>query len=968
MRRTKATEQETITFAPGERVTIRTEEWIVRSTKPTSLGGLAVEVVGISELVRGKEAIFLTTLDTIEPLRPEETTLVEDPSPRYRRSRLYLESLLRKTPPSDTALHVGHRAAMDLQEFQLVPAAKALQQLRPRILIADGVGLGKTLEVGILLSELIRRGRGDRILVVALKSILTQFQEEMWARFTIPLVRLDSQGIQRVRSKVPSNMNPFYYFNRAIISIDTLKRGGRYRQFLEDCRWDAIVVDECQHVAERIKSKRGRRSQRAELANLLARTCDSLILTSATPHDGTPESFASLMNLLEPTAVANPSDYTKDEVEGLYVRRFKKDVGEQVAKSFKDRDLDLEKLSASGAEEAAFEQLYRAEFQTIDQRRKSKGVLFRTTLLKAFLSSPWACAETIQNRLKHKALTEPKDPVAAKHDVKVLNGLLERVKAVKPQDFSKLQHLLETLGRLDVAKGDTRVVIFTERIKTLDTLHDVLLKELGLKKEQLAKFHGTLDDTKQQTLVKSFGTKDSPVRVLLASDAASEGVNLHFFCHNLIHFDVPWSLITMEQRNGRIDRYGQTHTPVIRYLLTVPKDPELKGDLRILERLIDREQAAHKNLGDVAWLLNLHEAELEEEHVAVGIQQHKPAEEVIPDDAPKPKAASGSLLARLMAPRKQEQRKDLVECREERGLFSSSLSYAKEAFEELAGTDRRLTPPEIREDQGTIRLIAPEDLQRRFEFLPPDLRDPNWEVRLSTDPQRVQESYAKARDTQKNWPEWQLFWDLHPVAEWLNDRVLSCFLRHEAPVLRLRQGLGPGEVVVICQGVISNQRSQPLIVSWFGVRFPGDPAGGSTISSWDELVEACGLGREVPNPCDLDPQAFQGYVEPAVAAAREHLGDLRGDRNQELASRVRSELRKLNAWKAKALAAVAEEVKAIEAKRKLRSHEQKRFEDRRHEIEDQVKKRNEWIDKGLRTVPTPYVRVAAVFVGWEAAQ
>jgi SNF2 family DNA or RNA helicase len=167
---------------------------------------------------------------------------------------------------------------MDVLPFQLEPAAHALEQPRQRIFIADAVGLGKTITCGILLSELIRRGKGKRILVVAVKSLLTQFKKEMWSRFTIPLTRLDSVGLQRVRNHIPTNHNPFHYFDRSIISVDTLKQDNEYGVHLENAHWDILVIDEAHNVAERGESA----SQRAKLARLLASRSDSLILLSAT--------------------------------------------------------------------------------------------------------------------------------------------------------------------------------------------------------------------------------------------------------------------------------------------------------------------------------------------------------------------------------------------------------------------------------------------------------------------------------------------------------------------------------------------------------------------------------------------------------------------------------------------------------------------------------------------------------------
>ena len=311
-------------LAPGARIQCRDAEWLVRSVRRSSDGEQLLEVVGVSPFLREQQARFLVNLEPdLKVLQPEETELVADPSPRYRDSLLFLEAHLRKTVPTGPELVVGHRAAMDVMNYQLQPAAKALAMPRQRLLIADAVGLGKTLECGILCSELIRRDRGKRLLVVTTKSMLVQFQKEFWTRFSIPLVRLDSVGIQRIREQIPTNQNPFHDYDRAIVSVDTLKNDRDYREYLENANWD-IIIDECQNVAERARG--AQKSQRARLAERLATRSETLILLSATPHDGKPESFASLMNMLDPTAIADPSQCTKDDIKDLYVRRFRKDV------------------------------------------------------------------------------------------------------------------------------------------------------------------------------------------------------------------------------------------------------------------------------------------------------------------------------------------------------------------------------------------------------------------------------------------------------------------------------------------------------------------------------------------------------------------------------------------------------------------------------------------------------------------
>ena len=152
------------------------------------------------------------TEGTVKIMDPADVTLVPDASPRYVQTLLYIESLLRTAAPKGANPSIGPRAAIDPMPYQQVPARVALQAPRPRILIADDVGLGKTIEAGILVSELIARGRGKRILVVTTKAMLTQFQKEFWVRFSIGLTRLDSLVLQRIKERLPETPQPIPLF------------------------------------------------------------------------------------------------------------------------------------------------------------------------------------------------------------------------------------------------------------------------------------------------------------------------------------------------------------------------------------------------------------------------------------------------------------------------------------------------------------------------------------------------------------------------------------------------------------------------------------------------------------------------------------------------------------------------------------------------------------------------------------
>lgn len=872
---------------------------------------------GLSELVRDSTAAFYSDIDTIVPLDPELATVTGDDSPKYRRARLWLEATLRKSPVplSSPDLTVATRMLADPLNYQQTAVRKALdpQNLRPRILIADAVGLGKTLEIGMILSELVRRGRGERILIVTPRHVLEQMQHEMWTRFALPFVRLDSVGIQQVRQKLPATRNPFSLYKRAIISIDTLKQD-KYRQHLRKHQWDAVVIDESHNITGATKNN--------ELARTLAPNTEALILASATPHNGRKESFAEMIRLLEPTAVTPEGDIIESEVERLIIRRHRHspEVAAEVGSDWAERLPPQHFLMpASPAEDAIAGELATVWLHPEGSSPYSgeNSGLFPWTLAKSFLSSPAALSETVKERIKRLSDDSPSQN-AEREALKRLGELTEAALEAPSAKYTKLLEYLRHIGVS--ASGSERAVIFSERVPTLRWLHSKLAKDLKLKPEQIEVLHGGLDDTEQQRIVESFKQSSSPIRVLVTGDVASEGVNLHSQCHELIHFDIPWSLIRIEQRNGRIDRYGQKHPPQITTLLLDPSNPDFSGDVRVLQRLLEREQEAHTALGDAASLMGKYDPKAEEDEIRRVLAGQSDLDAAVP--APDAAFASGgdpigALLAKLAAQQGSSAMSVVghatVSTNEgaTSGLFKDDTAFLREALtatfaEPAAKAANNGVEWHEYTGQSLVSLVPPRDLRQRLEVLPQSyLRDRKVTEKLMLvnaipRAKALLDDARNSKESQSLWPEAHFLGPLHPVLEWAADRALASLGRNEIFAVR-------GEVdspTVFLVSTLTNRRGQVVASSFVTVEVP-NPDNPSFVlpevfPSARAALESLGFAAGGVNPGAVDASGLQGLIGPAVRSARELAEQVSAASREAIAQRIETWSTRLDRWEEEA--------------------------------------------------------------------
>lgn len=928
-----------VTFAAGMRVLCRDAEWLVTKVEFSNHANTAhaVHCIGADDLVRGHQAIFLTQLDQIEPVDPRNTKLVPDTSSGYRLAKLFLEAQLRQMPADGIEPDLTGMGVFKPMKFQIQTVEWALQQLRPRLLLADAVGLGKTIQVGMILSELMRRRRADRILVLAKKSMLTQFQSELWNRFGIPLVRLDSEGIAKLRLRIPANKNPFEVYHRIIISMDTLKNVGSYRHFLENTRWDCVVIDEAHNVAgasvpERHLSYR--------LARLLARRTDSMLLTTATPHNGKRETFGRLISLLDPSAIPDPDlrEYSAEDIKGFFFMRFKEDVRQDAGENLTDRllvPLAQTTVEATPEEEKVYEILAQLRKAATENKQADVGsahwknqALVQYGVYKQFLSSPESCRKTVQKRIQNVTAADAQSP-----ELPFLRRIESALKKMTIRDSSRYQLLKRQLKEIgwDGSPSSPRVLVFTEYRETQDALAEALAKDFKLDysvkfedqpKQSLATIHGSCPDIHLMKTVEAFGTGSSVMRMLLATDVASEGINLHHECHNIIHYDLPWSIITLIQRNGRIDRFGQTKKPVLRYLRVKTQEGFLKGDETIFERLIEKVEEINKSTRAGETVLKLYDPEAEERYIAesgllpgnVNVLE-KPAAattEAIELEAALSQANPAhyaDFLKFLLGETEQAPEASVSQetktARQTRLRLYADKQFLLDGYRYLAEQNRDYL--QIDQSGKLLLLTAPKDLRRRLgasdergdvifgaTAIPTEAWPEDNQFRLTDDPEQVNLAIKAARNTSGYWSKEMLCADQHPILQWITERLLMQMQRGESPLVISRR-LEPGELCFCFIGQVISRGGAPLVVDAHAVSFR--KGGGFQQRSLREALAAAGFEGLINDGALGAREAAQLLIPAAVEESLKHLRALRDRRIDEMLPLLRSEERRLRLWK-----------------------------------------------------------------------
>jgi len=640
---------------PGQIVRLRNQTFLVQDVQPYSDSDNIFHKVNLESLEDHRLGANLEIIWELE-VSPKVEDIINFPDlsawdPPEKLASLFLS--LKWTEASvftKDSFTAPFRGAIEIEPYQLEPVARALAMPRVSLLIADDVGLGKTIEAGLILQELLARNLVRKVLILCPASLQRQWQDEMRTKFNLVFRIIDRDEILRLQREYGFHVNPWESFPRLITSIDLLKREPYLQQFLcttenknggriSLSKWDLLIVDEAHNCAPSGRKDRIQDSERTKLLRQITPHFEHRLFLTATPHNGYTESFTALLELLDPMRFVRGPKVDPKQAKLVMIRRLKRDLTPEISnRTFPKRTIKSLEVALYPREKELFEGLeYYIEkrlSRPLKDGTQRNALRFALTILKKrLLSSHAAFKNSLEVHLEH--VTRPtKETTSAV----LFNQLTRRLAEDNADDLEKQALEMEALkegslllgkisseeaellermwdlvssSRLPDSKLETlftfadglihnhRLIIFTEYKDTLDYLHEKLTTRYG--EDKILVLYGGMNLSEREKIKEAFQAPPSehPVRILVATDAAAEGINLQNHCHHLLHYEIPWNPNRLEQRNGRIDRHGQKakEVKIFHFLYQGQEDSEF---LKVVVRKVEKMR---EELGSVAAVL-----------------------------------------------------------------------------------------------------------------------------------------------------------------------------------------------------------------------------------------------------------------------------------------------------------------------------------------------------------------------------
>lgn len=671
----------------GNLVEVRGQSWVVARVEPSP----AVEgeddrrsatLIHLQSVADGRFGDTLSVIWEVEPGRrvlpagslPDASTGSYDSPSRLA---AFLDAVRWSAVASADAktLQAPFRSGVAVEPYQLEPVARAVGAPRVNLLLADDVGLGKTIEAGLVVQELLLRGRARRTMVVCPAGLTLKWRDEMAEKFGLEFTIVDSEHCARLRRTHGTAANPFRVHPLTIVSLPWL-RGQKAQRLLDEVIgapeesadgehkrfFDLLVLDEAHHVAPAApKQVYAVDSQQTKLIRRLVPHFEHRLFLSATPHNGYPESYTALLELIDDQRFARGVDPDKEALKDTVVRRLKSTVtnadGTPRFRTRKTLELSVDYTPQEREIHAllgSFAELRRKKLTPKARGGRRAADLVTLLLKKRLFSSPAAFLHTVQVYLSHLEDTGPArgrtaaaevpewleefaDLVADLDDTGLVDAeddALTRSTSLTPAEDGRELDLLQEMERWALtheaapdSKAEAlirelkaicrpsdgrfwtneRVVVFTEYRDTQEWLYDLLQQEQLTDGGRVERLHGGLSAEERERIRLGFQADPSlpegKVRILLATDAAGEGIDLQNHCHRLINYDIPFNPNKLEQRIGRIDRWGQKRDPEITHFIgsgwQQAQAGSYEADLEFLSRVAKKVARMEHDLGSV---------------------------------------------------------------------------------------------------------------------------------------------------------------------------------------------------------------------------------------------------------------------------------------------------------------------------------------------------------------------------------